>query len=48
MLPPAPPPPATTKIEADVSGYTNPPVVNPNAFADPAPRVDNKGITKSP
>jgi hypothetical protein len=48
MLDPAPPPPATIKTETDSSGYFNPPAVNPNAFADAAPRVEFKGITKSP
>jgi hypothetical protein len=48
MFVPPPDPPAKTKTETDSSGYFNPPAVNPNAFPEAAPRVDNKGIIKSP
>ena len=47
--PPPPPPPLPPPPTIKNSISTGPaPEVNPNPFADPAPRVVIKGLTKSP
>jgi hypothetical protein len=45
--PPDPPPPPANIKKSNSTGAA-PPDVNPNAFAEAAPRVELIGITKSP
>jgi hypothetical protein len=44
----APAPPATNNKSAVKAAVFFLPEVSPNPFAEPAPRVEFKGITKSP